>query len=87
MLQSKDEKLVDLIDVKDKEKEKRIYLTFHGTGFLQHMVRILTGTLVEVGLHKRTYESMTELLDARDRKHAGVTAPAQGLCLQKVDYS
>ncbi|MBO7357285.1 MAG: tRNA pseudouridine(38-40) synthase TruA [Lachnospiraceae bacterium] len=80
-------RLVDLIDVKDKEKEKRIYLTFHGTGFLQHMVRILTGTLVEVGLHKRTYESMTELLDARDRKLAGVTAPAQGLCLQKVDYS
>lgn len=64
------------------------YLTFtyHGTGFLQHMVRILTGTLLEVGYGKRTPESMQELLAAKKRALAGPTAPAQGLCMIKVDY-
>lgn len=63
-----------------------IYLTFHGTGFLQHMVRILTGTLLEVGFGKRSPESMVDLLECKDRSKAGATAPAQGLCLIKVDY-
>lgn len=64
------------------------YLNFiyHGTGFLQYMVRILTGTLLEVGLKKREPETMAELLDARDRSKAGFTAPPQGLCLMEVDY-
>ena len=61
-------------------------LTFHGTGFLQHMVRILTGTLLEVGFGKRTPESMTELIEAKSRSLAGFTAPAKGLCMMKVDY-
>ncbi len=61
-------------------------LTYHGTGFLQHMVRILTGTLLEVGWGKRTPESMEELLEAKSRSLAGITAPAKGLCLIKVDY-
>ena len=61
-------------------------LTFHGTGFLQHMVRILTGTLLEVGFGKRTPESMAELIEAKNRRLAGFTAPPQGLCLMKVDY-
>ena len=61
-------------------------LTFHGTGFLQHMVRILTGTLLEVGFGKRTPESMEELLEAKKRALAGPTAPAKGLCLIRVDY-
>ncbi|MCD8217683.1 MAG: tRNA pseudouridine(38-40) synthase TruA [Clostridiales bacterium] len=63
-----------------------LYFTYHGTGFLQHMVRILTGTLLEVGYGKREPESMTELLEARQRSQAGFTAPAKGLCLLKVDY-
>ncbi len=61
-------------------------LTFHGSGFLQYMVRILTGTLLEVGFGKRTPESMEELLQARNRSRAGFTVPPQGLCLLKVDY-
>ena len=61
-------------------------LTYHGTGFLQHMVRILTGTLLEVGWGKRTPESMEELLEVKSRSLAGITAPAKGLCLIKVDY-
>lgn len=68
------------------EKGEYLYMTFHGTGFLQHMVRILTGTLLEVGFGQRTPESMIELLEKKDRKQAGFTAPAQGLCMIKIDY-
>jgi tRNA pseudouridine38-40 synthase len=50
------------------------------------MVRILTGTLLEVGFGKRTAESMSGLLEAKNRTLAGATAPAQGLCMIKVDY-
>ena len=68
-------------------KGQYLYLTFHGTGFLQHMVRIITGTLLEVGYHTREPESMMEILSERKRALAGATAPARGLCLIKVDYS
>ena len=61
-------------------------LNFHGDGFLQHMVRILSGTLLEAGYGKRAPEDMTAVLAARSRSAAGFTAPAQGLCLMKVDY-
>lgn len=64
-----------------------LHFTYHGSGFLQYMVRILTGTLLEVGYGKRTPESMKELLEAKDRTKAGFTAPAKGLCLMKVDYN
>jgi len=77
-------RLVDSIDI--SERGGYINLTFHGTGFLQHMVRILTGTLLEVGFGDREADSMPELLEACDRSKAGFTAPAQGLCLMKVDY-
>lgn len=64
------------------------YLKFkvHGDGFLHHMVRILVGTLLEVGWGKRSAESMTALLAAKERAQAGVTVPAQGLCMMRVDY-
>lgn len=65
------------------------YITFsyHGTGFLQHMIRILTGTLLEVGFEKRTPESIPELIESHNRSLAGPTAPACGLCLLEVDYN
>ena len=78
-------RIVDKIDI--KKKSGYITFTYHGTGFLQHMVRILTGTLLEVGYGKRTPESILELIDAKDRKLAGFTVPAQGLCLISVDYN
>jgi len=61
-------------------------LTFHGDGFLYNMVRILTGTLLEVGQGLRKPEEMTDILHSLDRAKAGKTAPAQGLCLIKVEY-
>jgi len=61
-------------------------LVYRGDGFLYNMVRILTGTLLEVGLGQRAPESMVEVLEARERTAAGKTAPAQGLVLQEVYY-
>ena len=75
---------VDRIDI--VKKGAYITFTYHGTGFLQYMVRILTGTLLEVGYGKRTPESMEDLLKAKDRRLAGDTAPACGLTMVKVDY-
>jgi tRNA pseudouridine38-40 synthase len=56
------------------------------TAFLRHMVRNMVGTLVEVGSRERTVEDFLDVLAARDRTRAGVTAPPHGLCLVKVAY-
>ncbi|MEH7413922.1 tRNA pseudouridine(38-40) synthase TruA [Neobacillus drentensis] len=61
-------------------------LRFVGNGFLYNMVRILTGTLLEVGSGKRRPEEMADILAKKDRRFAGKTAPAQGLYLWKVFY-
>lgn len=55
-------------------------------GYLYNMVRILAGTLVEAGLHKRAPASIPALLASRDRRRAGQTLPAKGLFLEKVEY-
>lgn len=54
--------------------------------FLRQMVRSIVGTLVEVGQGKRSPDSLKDILAARDRRAAGVTAPAHGLYLVRVDY-
>ena len=63
-----------------------VSITFRGDGFLYNMVRILTGTLLEVGLGERKPEDMPAILDSLDRTRAGKTAPAQGLTLVQVEY-
>ena len=63
-----------------------IVFTVEATAFLRHMVRNLMGTLVEVGRQQRTPQSFAELLTARDRTQAGITAPPQGLFLVQVNY-
>jgi len=57
-----------------------------GDGFLRHMVRAIVGTLDEVGRGARPPESMSDVLEARDRARAGPTAPAKGLTLVSVRY-
>ena len=61
-------------------------LIFEGSSFLMHQVRIMAGTLVEVGRGRRRGDSLPQVLEARDRRQAGLTAPPQGLCLEKVWY-
>ena len=75
---------VDTINIEESGNYIRIY--FHGNGFLQNMVRILTGTLLEVGYGNISVDSVKEILEACDRQKAGPTAPPQGLCMMKVDY-
>ena len=74
------------IAVEQEADSSLVKLEFEGTGFLQNMVRILAGTLIEVGTGKRDPGSMPEILAALDRQAAGYTAPAEGLCLQQVFY-
>ena len=73
--------------IKIRLKNDYLTLDYHGNGFLQHMVRIMTGTLLEVGLGKREPGEIPAILAAEDRTAAGWTAPAQGLCLISVDYN
>lgn len=61
-------------------------ITTEADGFLRHMVRNIVGTLVEVGRGKLTVEEFSAIVAARDRKQAGMTAPARGLCLLEVCY-
>ena len=63
-----------------------IRIALSADGFLYHMVRILVGTLLEVGEGKRAPEDMAAVLASRDRMEAGPTAPAQGLTLWSVKY-
>jgi tRNA pseudouridine38-40 synthase len=57
-----------------------------GNAFLHSMIRVIVGSLVEVGLRRREPEWITEVLEARDRRTAGQTAPAQGLTFWRVRY-
>ena len=61
-------------------------LSFTGDGFLYNMVRILTGTLLEVGMGQRSADDMSEILASRSRENAGPTAPAKGLILWELRY-
>lgn len=65
---------------------EELRLQFTGDGFLYNMVRILTGTLLEVGTGQRAPEEIPDILASRDRARAGLTAPAQGLTLWDVSY-
>ena len=70
-----------------KEGElQRIEFSIEGDGFLYNMVRIMTGTLVEVGRGKRRPEEISEIIEAADRQRAGHTAPPGGLYLAEVFY-
>ena len=75
---------VDTIEI--IKRKDFIYFDFHGDGFLQNMVRIITGTLLEVGFGRMEPDQVREILEKKDRRLAGPTAPPQGLCLMKVDY-
>lgn len=72
------------LDIEENNDEISIYVT--GNGFLYNMVRIMAGTLVYLGLGKLTINDMYDIINKGDRKLAGKTLPANGLCLVKVEY-
>lgn len=69
-----------------QEEKGRVVLSFYGDGFLYHMVRILTGTLLNVGTGQIEPEKVKEILEAKNRQMAGFPAPAKGLFLKEVYY-
>ncbi len=73
-------------DIDITESEGKVKISFTGDGFLQNMVRIMTGTLIEVGQGNRDYKSMTSIIEAKDREKAGFMAPPEGLTLVRVEY-
>ena len=73
------------LEILEKENN-RIYIEVTGNGFLYNMVRIISGTLVEVGLGKIKQEEIREIIDSKDRSRAGKTLPAHGLFLLNVEY-
>ena len=63
-----------------------VYIDVSADGFLYNMVRIIAGTLLEIGRGKIPEESIQKMLIKRDRRSAGPTAPSKGLCLMNVEY-
>lgn len=75
-----------IYDVAIQENGSKLTLTYYGNGFLYHMVRILTGTLLEVGMGERSAGEIPEVIGSGDRSRAGFLAPAKGLFLEEVYY-
>lgn len=69
-----------------KKKGNIIFFTIEGDGFLHNMVRIIVGTLVDIGRGKMRSSSVPHIISLKNRKFAGHTAPPQGLYLEKVYY-
>ncbi len=69
------------------DKKGDLYeITFRGNGFLYNMVRIMVGTLYEVGYQRRKPEDIATIIESLERRQAGITAPAHGLYLKEVYY-
>lgn len=68
------------------EKENEIQISYTGDGFLQQMIRIMTGTLIEVGNGAKNTKDIPRILESRVRENAGYTVPAEGLILYNVIY-
>jgi tRNA pseudouridine38-40 synthase len=66
--------------------EGLIHFIFEADGFLRHMVRNIVGTVIEVGSGRTTPDGFLQILEAKDRKRAGIKAPPQGLFLTMVRY-
>ena len=74
-------------EVIEKKDEEKIWIELTGSGFLYNMVRIIAGTLVEVGLEKIEPDEILNIIESKQREKAGKTLPPQGLYLVKVEYN
>lgn len=75
-----------IYSVNIQDRDGIIEISYCGNGFLYNMVRILTGTLMEVGRGNITPDEIPEIIEAKDRKRAGFTAQPEGLFLKSVEY-
>ncbi|TCT21109.1 tRNA pseudouridine38-40 synthase [Melghiribacillus thermohalophilus] len=82
----KGDKIRTIYDAGLFQDEDEVIFRVKGNGFLYHMVRIMVGTLIEVGIGKRSPDEIKEIIAGEDRALAGKTAPPQGLYLWKVSY-
>jgi tRNA pseudouridine38-40 synthase len=83
---SEKDKVRTISQIEITEEKGILCFTYDGDGFLQHMVRILTGTLLEVGSGEKAAEDIPKTLEAKERAQAGFMVPAKGLFLDKVEY-
>ncbi len=70
----------------ERREQKEVHIDIAGSGFLYNMVRIIAGTLIEIGRERMSPGEMENIINARDRSRAGFTAPACGLTLVRVFY-
>lgn len=75
-----------IYDLHIKEEGKLLTISVCGNGFLYNMVRIIAGTLIDVGCGRIQAEDIPEIIEKKDRSYAGQTAPAKGLCLHHYEF-
>lgn len=76
----------EIYELQIEERDGELRIRISGSGFLYHMIRIIVGTLLQVGAGKREPEEIPEILEKKDRRAAGQTVPAKGLCLLELKY-
>ncbi|MBO9131125.1 tRNA pseudouridine(38-40) synthase TruA [Bacillus sp. 165] len=82
-----EDKVRTLYELELLQTDEELVFRFVGNGFLYNMVRILVGTLLDIGQHKIKPEEISRILEKKDRRHAGRTAPGHGLYLWQVNYN
>lgn len=86
-MKSKEKSTVrNIYSIKIDKKEEYVYISVCGSGFLRNMVRIISGTLIEVGIGNLKTEDVIDILYRKDRSVSGPTAPPEGLSLMEVQY-
>lgn len=80
------DKLRVIYEIRICEKDGQVSFWYRGNGFLQHMVRIITGTLLEVGRGDKSPDDVLMILREKERAKAGFLVPAKGLFLENVEY-
>lgn len=80
----KEDKVREIFEVSLKVDEEKVYFDFIGNGFLKYQVRNMVGTLIEIGSGKRDPSDIEKIINAKDRKQAGMTAKPEGLYLVDI---
>lgn len=76
----------EIFSIEIEEKEQEVVISYTGEGFLQNMVRIMTGTLIEIGNGSKEPEDIEAIFESKNRERAGFTVPPEGLMLKEVTY-